>query len=95
MDGIKYAVSQQVCLGILTVKFSDGSIKHYDALKMAVEWFKMSNDCFYDIYGFSFNPHNWGNLYERARKIVYPDDMALINHARYRMNFQSCDRQKG
>lgn len=74
MTEIKYAVSQNVFLNTLTVKFSDGSVKYYDALKMAVQWFKMSNDGFYCRYGFNFNPHEWGNLYERARRIVYPNE---------------------
>lgn len=37
----------------------------------AVEWFRMSNDDFYDLYGFNFNPHNYPNLYEQARERVY------------------------
>ena len=37
----------------------------------AIEWFKMSNDTFYELYGFNFNPHNYPNLYEIARERVY------------------------
>ena len=70
---IKYAVSQGILLNTLQVKFSDGSVKYYNALDMAVQWFKMSNDCFYDLYGFNFNPHDYPGLYERARRIVYPN----------------------
>ena len=37
----------------------------------AIEWFNMSNDTFFDIYGFNFNPHNYPLLYEEARERVY------------------------
>lgn len=37
----------------------------------AVTWFKMSNDAFYDLYGFNFNPHDYPMLYELAREEVY------------------------
>ena len=37
----------------------------------AVLWFKMSNDAFYKLYGFNFNPHQYPFLYEIARKKVY------------------------
>ena len=33
----------------------------------ALEWFRMSNDAFYDLYGFNFNPHSYPGLYEAAR----------------------------
>ena len=34
-------------------------------------WFKTSNDSFYRIYGFNFNPHKYHNLYEIVRKKLY------------------------
>lgn len=37
----------------------------------AVEWFKMSNDVFFSLYGFNFNPHNYPGLYDEARKRVF------------------------
>lgn len=37
----------------------------------ALEWFSMSNDTFFDLYGFNFNPHNYPNLYEEARERYY------------------------
>lgn len=40
-------------------------------LEWAVLWFKMSNDGFYSLYGFNFNPHEYDGLYEIARKKVY------------------------
>lgn len=37
----------------------------------AIIWFKTSNDGFYALYGFNFNPHKYPYLYEIARKRVY------------------------
>lgn len=34
----------------------------------------MSNDCFYELYGFNFNPHEYPGLYEEARKRVYGEN---------------------
>ena len=38
----------------------------------AIRWFNMSNDGFYRLYGFNFNPHKYPGLYEAARRRVYP-----------------------
>ena len=67
---IVYEVGQVVVGNTLIVKFSNGTIKHYDAIQLGCEWFKMSNDTFYSMYGFNFNPHEWG-LYEKCRKLVH------------------------
>ena len=67
---IVYEVGQTVVGNTLLVKFSDGTIKHYDATQLGCEWFKMSNDAFYSMYGFNFNPHKWC-LYEKCRKLVH------------------------
>ncbi|MDO5549418.1 MAG: hypothetical protein Q4F79_13160 [Eubacteriales bacterium] len=50
-----------------------GTSASYDdsKLKMAVDWIQMSNDDFYRLYGFNFNPHNYPGLYEAARTVVY------------------------
>ena len=40
-------------------------------LQWAVLWFKMSNDAFFELYGFNFNPHEFPYLYEIAREEVY------------------------
>ena len=37
----------------------------------ALEWFSMSNDTFYDLYGFNFNPHEYSGMYEQARERRY------------------------
>ena len=67
----KHVVSQKYAQGIVTVIYSDASIKIYDAVKLGCDWFKMSNDTFFDLYGFNFNPHNVPGLYEKCRNIVY------------------------
>ena len=66
---IVYETAQTVVNDLLIVSFSDGSTKTFDALKLTREWLEMSNDVFYRIYGFNFNPHEYG-LYERCRKLT-------------------------
>ena len=34
----------------------------------ALRWFSMSNDAFFDLYKFNFNPHEYPGLYEEARR---------------------------
>ena len=34
----------------------------------ALRWFSMSNDAFFDLYKFNFNPHEYSGLYEEARR---------------------------
>lgn len=45
--------------------------KKKSLLDWAIIWFKTSNDVFYTIYGFNFNPHEYPMLYEIARRKVY------------------------
>lgn len=71
MNMTVFAIKQVITKGKLCVTFSDGSKKYYDALELTVQWFKMSNDSFYEKYGFNFNPHEHDALYEKGRKIVY------------------------
>lgn len=40
----------------------------------ALECFSMSNDAFFDLYGFNFNPHNYPGLYEQARERYFKED---------------------
>ena len=71
LNEIIYATSQKIVGDkILLVTFSDGSKKQYDAVALGCQWFKMSNDCFFNLYGFNFNPSQFG-LYEICRKLVY------------------------
>lgn len=45
--------------------------KPYSKKELCIAWFKMSNDAFYEIYGFNFNPHNYAGLYQWGRKMLY------------------------
>lgn len=51
--------------------YSIQSFKGKSLLDWAVLWFETSNDAFYELYGFNFNPHRYPMLYEVARKKVY------------------------
>lgn len=42
--------------------------KIYSKKKLCLDWFKMSNDAFFSLYGFNFNPHDYPGLYEWGRK---------------------------
>lgn len=46
--------------------YSVSYFKGKSLLDWAVLWFKMSNDAFYKLYGFNFNPHQYPMLYEIA-----------------------------
>ncbi len=67
----KCVVSELLVGDVYYVGFSDGTVKEFDAVKLGCEWFRMSNDAFFAIYGFNFNPHKYAGLYERCRKLVY------------------------
>lgn len=49
-------------------------------MEWAILWFRMSNDTFYDLYGFNFNPFDYPGLFDEARKRVYPNEPPLRSH---------------
>jgi len=53
------------------IYYSTTVYKGATLLTWAIRWFKMSNDSFFNYYGFNFNPHDYPGLYELARKKVY------------------------
>ena len=53
------------------VRYSMQTLRGKKLLQWAVLWFKMSNDAFYELYGFNFNLHDYPMLYEIAREEVY------------------------
>lgn len=63
------AKSQELIGNTLYVRYSNGIVRTYDAVKLGCEWFQMSNDAFFDTYGFNFVPR--GRLYDYCRKKVY------------------------
>lgn len=68
---MKYAVNQELVGNTLIVKFSDGSENYYNITDLGCDWFRMTNDSFFDYYGFNFNPHNFEGLYEKCRNLVF------------------------
>lgn len=61
----------EICIQNAKIKYSLISTRGKSLLQWAVLWFKMSNDAFYELYGFNFNPHKYPYLYEIARQEVY------------------------
>jgi hypothetical protein len=67
----------------------------------AIIWFNTDNDVFFDLYGFNFNPHEYEDLYEIARRDVYPEEyrvnqmdavnMVKVTYTVKRTDFESCD----
>ena len=55
------------------IRYEASRYKGKSLIDWAVLWFKMSNDAFFRLYGFNFNPHEYPYLYEIARNIVYGD----------------------
>lgn len=51
--------------------YSKKMYKGASLMDWAIRWFKMSNDAFFNAYGFNFNPHDYPGLYQVARKKVY------------------------
>ena len=52
-------------------RFDSTSYKGKSLMFWALQWFSMSNDAFFKLYGFNFNPHNYPGLYEAARERKY------------------------
>lgn len=52
-------------------RYEASRYKGKSLIDWAVLWLKMSNDAFFRLYGFNFNPHEYPYLYEIARNIVY------------------------
>lgn len=50
----------------LKIKLRDKNL-----VEWAIIWFKTSNDLFFELYGFNFNPHEYKYLYEIAREEVF------------------------
>jgi hypothetical protein len=49
------------------IYYSHKMLRGKSLLEWAVLWFKMSNDVFFEMYGFNFNPHEYEGLYKIAR----------------------------
>lgn len=51
-----------------------GRYRGYYKWDLAKAWFQMTNDDFFNLYGFSFNPHDYGSLYFEVRKFIYGNE---------------------
>lgn len=51
------------------IRMKFGKFKGHYEWDLAVEWFQMSNDYFFEKYGFNFVPK--GKLFEQAKEYVY------------------------
>ncbi len=45
--------------------------KKYNKKELCLDWFRMSNNSFFQKYGFNFNPHEYTGLYDWGRKLIY------------------------
>lgn len=65
----------------LTQKY--GKFKGFSKFKLAIDYFQMSNDRFFEIYGFNFVPR--GKLYDIAK--------AYISHRQQLLEISACGSQ--
>lgn len=55
-----------------------GKESGYPKFKLALDFFQMSNDAFFELYGFNFVPK--GNLYDEARKYITEAQAAMSSN---------------
>lgn len=61
----------------ITTSFTDAILingKLYSKKSLTLEWFQMSNDCFFQKYEFNFNPHDYPGLYDWGRKTLFKEN---------------------
>ena len=68
-------INQRVLGDKIFLQYENGDVKTYPLIFLGCEWLKMSNDAFYEIYGFNFNPHEIPGLYDKCRKIVFAEEL--------------------
>lgn len=82
-------------------KYKTRFLRGKSLYEWAIIWFKIDNDTFFDLYGFNFNPNEYEDLYEIARRDVYPEEyrvnqmdavnMVKVTYSMKRTDFESCD----
>lgn len=82
-------------------KYKTRFLRGKSLYEWAIIWFEIDNDVFFDLYGFNFNPHEYEDLYEIARRDVYPEEyrelpldmvnMVKVTYSVKRTDFESCD----
>ena len=53
---IDFVIGYKEVVNTVFVKFYSGIIRTYEATELTKAWFNMSNDTFFEIYGFSYVP---------------------------------------
>lgn len=94
-------VYRKIILEAEKSKYKTRFLRGKSLYEWATIWFKTDNDTFFDRYGFNFNPHEYEDLYEIARRDVYPEEyrahqmdvvnMAKVTYTVNRTDFESCD----
>lgn len=82
-------------------KYKTRFLRGKSLYEWAIIWFKTDNDTFFKLYGFNFNPNEYEDLYEIARRDVYPEEyrvnqmdavnMVKVTYSVKRTDFESCD----
>ena len=62
---------RDIAMSRAKMQYEIQTYKGKSLLQWAILWFKMSNDAFYELFGFNFNPHKYHYHYEIAREEVY------------------------
>ena len=52
-------------------KVQYGMYREFFKIDLALEWFDMSNDDFFEKYKFNFNPHEYAGLYKIASELYF------------------------
>lgn len=71
---ISTVLKQRVLGDKIFLQYENGDVKAYPLIFLGCEWFKMSNNAFYEKYGFNLNPCEIPGLYDKCRRIVYGEE---------------------
>lgn len=92
---------RKVILEAEKAKYKTRFLRGKSLYEWAIIWFNTDNDVFFDLFGFNFNPHEYEDLYEIARRDVYPEEyrelpldmvnMVKVTYYVKRTDFESCD----
>lgn len=81
-DQKDYVKLSEEAIKVAKNKFS--TYKGYSKLQLALDFFQMSNDMFFVVYGFNYVPE--GKLREAARKLIDSQNLMYITSAAYNVN---------
>lgn len=96
-----FSDTRKVILEAEKGKYKTRFLRGKSLYEWAIIWFKTDNDAFFKLYGFNFNPSEYEDLYEIARRDVYPEayrvnqmdavNMVKVTYSMNRTDFESCD----